>query len=242
MQIKIVFSSEKDIIIPIHYNSLVQAFIYNNIDDELASFLHDRGYQVNNRVFKLFTFSRILNRGKKEGRHFNFGNKIQLIVASPIEEFCKSIANHMLQSDSLYIGQSDIRVDQIQIIPYQVNREDIMVETLSPIVTYSTLYKADGSRYTLYFTPDESDFSRIVSENLVRKYNAFYNDDISLDEVIEIVPDGQYKQSITYYKDFLVKGISGRFILRGDMRLLQMGVDTGFGSKNSQGYGCVKLL
>ena len=37
MQIKIVFSSEKDIIIPIHYNSLVQAFIYNNIDDELAS-------------------------------------------------------------------------------------------------------------------------------------------------------------------------------------------------------------
>ena len=42
MQIKIVFSSEKDIIIPIHYNSLIQAFIYNNIDDELASFLHDR--------------------------------------------------------------------------------------------------------------------------------------------------------------------------------------------------------
>lgn len=242
MQIKINFSSEKEIIIPIHYNNIVQAFIYNNIDQNLATFLHDNGYNSNGRNFKLFTYSRILGRGKKENDKFNFGRKLEIIVSSPLEKFCKSIANNMLQRDDLFLGTNIIKVDQIQIFNYTVEKDEILIDTLSPIVSYSTLLKHDKSKYTLYYMPGESDFTRIVSENIVRKFNALHNTDIPLDDGIEIIQKGPSVQNATYYKNILIKGASGKFIIKGNKALLQLGVDTGFGSKNSQGFGCVRLL
>src|SRR5690554_3601 len=116
MQVKIRFSSNKDILLPVHYNHIIQAFIYNNIDRDLAMFLHDNGYTSNGRVFKLFTFSRILNKGKIEGDRFNFGKKIDLIVSSPLDNFCKSIANSMLLSEDLFLGQNKIRAEEIKIL------------------------------------------------------------------------------------------------------------------------------
>lgn len=242
MQIKISFISDKDIILPIHYNNIVQAFIYNNIDEKLAEFLHNQGYINNGRSFKLFTFSRILNRGKKENDRFNFGKKIEFIVSSPLDDFCKSIANFMLQRDDLYLGQNNIKTDQIQIFNQIVDKDEIVVDTLSSIVTYSTLLRPDGSKYTCYFMPREADFNRIITENLVKKYNALNNTNICFDNEIEITPIGQYRQNIIYYKNFIIKGVSGKFLIKGDKRLLQIGLDAGFGSKNSQGFGCVKII
>ena len=242
MQIRISFISEQDIVLPIHYNHILQAFIYNNIDGDLARFLHDKGYSKNSRSFKLFTFSRILNRGRKAGRMLNFGKKIEFIVSSPIEEFCKSISNFMLLRDDLNIGGNRVVVEQIQLDKPLANKEEIVVQTLSPIVTYSTLFRLDGSKYTCYFMPNEGDFNRIVSENLIRKYNAFYNADLSFDEGIEIEAINTPRQNLVYYKNIVVKGASGKFIIRGKKELLQLGLDTGFGSKNSQGFGCVRLL
>lgn len=242
MQIKISFTSDKDIILPIHYNNIVQAFIYNNIDEELSEFLHDKGYISNGRSFKLFTFSRILNRGEKERDNFNFGGKIDLIVSSPLEDFCKSIANFMLQRNDLYLGKNNIKTKEIQIFNPIVEKDEIVVDSLSSIVAYSTLLRPDGSKYTCYFMPREGDFNRIITENLIKKYNAFNNTDVSFDSSIEIIPLGQPKQNFIYYKNIIIKGAGGKFKIRGDRRLLQLGVDAGFGSKNSQGFGCVKII
>lgn len=147
----------------------------------------------------------------------------------------------MLQNEDLFLGQNNLKVEEIQILNSAVEDDEIIVETLSGIVAYSTLYKTDKSKFTYYFMPQERDFNRIVSENLVKKYNAFYNTDLSLDKGIEIVPLDKPKQILTYYKDFIIKCADGKFLIRGDKRLLQLGLDAGFGSKNSQGFGCVKL-
>lgn len=242
MQIKICFTSDKNIVLPIHYNNIVQAFIYNNIDEQLSEFLHDKGYINNGRSFKLFTFSRILNRGKREGEKFNFGKKINLIVSSPLDDFAKSISNYMLQRNDLYLGQNKISTEHIQISNSKVDKEEITIEVLSPIVAYSTLLRADGSKYTCYFMPREKDFDRIITENLIKKYNALNNSDETFDSSVEFIPIGQPKQNIIYYKNIVVKGATGSFIIKGDKRLLQIGLDAGFGSKNSQGFGLVKIL
>lgn len=242
MQIKLSFTSEKNIILPIHYNNIIQAFIYNNIDEELSEFLHDNGYTSNGRNFKLFTFSRILNRAKKENGRFNFGKRIELIVSSPLDDFCKSIANFMLQTDNLFLGQNSIKTDQIQIFNPMVSKDEIVVNTLSSIVVYSTLLRPDGRKYTCYFMPNEPDFDRIVSDNLIRKYNALNNANISFDNEIQIISLNKPRQNLTYYKNTIIKGASGKFLIKGEKELLQLGLDAGFGSKNSQGFGCVKIV
>ena len=242
MQIKLSFTSQKNIILPIHYNNIIQAFIYNNIDDELSAFLHNNGYISNGRSFKLFAFSNILKRGKKENGRFNFGKKIELMVSSPLDDFCKSIANFMLQQDNLFLGQNSIKTDQIQIFNPIVSRDEIVVNTLSSIVVYSTLLRPDGRKYTCYFMPKEPDFDRIVSDNLIRKYNALNNTNISFDNEIEVIPLNQPRQNMTYYKNIIIKGASGKFLIKGKKELLQLGLEAGFGSKNSQGFGCVKIV
>lgn len=241
MQIKIGFTSREDILLPVHYNHIIQAFIYNNIDRNLGEFLHDNGFISKGRVFKLFTFSRILNRGKKENDSFNFGKKIEFIVSSPLDNFCKSIANSMLQKEDLFLGGNSIKAEEIQIHNNKVDDNQIEVETLSGIVAYSTFLKADKGKYTHYFMPEEKDFNRIVSENLVKKYNALHNTDLSFHEGIEIIPLDKPRQILTYYKNFIIKCANGKFLIKGDKRLLQLGLDAGFGSKNSQGFGCVRI-
>ena len=240
MQINVSFTSDKDIVLPIHHNNIVQAFIYNNIDDKLATFLHDGGYLANGRSFKLFCFSRILGKVKKENDKFNFGREIEISVSSPIDKFCKSIANNMLLNEDLFLGQNKIKTEQIQINNQIVDKNEIIVDTLSGIVAYSTFIKPDDSKYTCYFMPKEPDFDRLITDNLIRKYKALY--DKSVDGNIEIVPLNTPTQNITYYKKTIVKGASGKFLIKGDKSLLQIGLDAGFGSKNSQGFGCVKIL
>jgi CRISPR/Cas system endoribonuclease Cas6 (RAMP superfamily) len=51
--------SEKKIVLPVHYNHILQGFIYNTINSELADFLHREGYGEK-RKFKLFAFREYL--------------------------------------------------------------------------------------------------------------------------------------------------------------------------------------
>lgn len=240
MQISISFISDKDIVLPIHYSNIVQAFIYNNIDEKLSEFLHDKGYAANGRTFKMFSYSRVIGDCHAEANRFNFGKKVELIISSPLDNFCKSVANNMLQSNNLYMGQNSIRTEQIQINNQTVNMDEIAISTLSPIVVYSTFIRPDNSKYTCYFMPKEPDFNRLIKDNLIRKYYALRKE--TIESEIEVIPVGPVKQNITYYKKTIVKGASGRFIIKGKKELLQIGVDAGFGSKNSQGFGCVKII
>lgn len=90
---------EEFIVLPIQYNHLVQAAIYNSIDAELAAFLHEKGFADGNRSFKLFAVS--LLRGEfqihKEASSISFKNAIQLTVSSPVDDFCQSLANILLK-------------------------------------------------------------------------------------------------------------------------------------------------
>jgi len=240
LQIRVSFISDKDIVLPIHYNDIVQAFIYSNIDYDLSCFLHDKGFTTNGRTFKMFSFSRIIGRPKMKEGNINFGKKIQLFISSPLDDFCSSIANYMLKSNNMFLGKNNIKTEQIEINNQCVKEDKIIVNTMSPIVVYSTFVRPDNGKYTCYFMPKEPDFNRLIKENLIKKYKALENKIIESD--IEVIPLGPVKQNLTYYKKTIIKGASGKFLIKGAKELLQIGVDTGFGSKNSQGFGCVKVI
>ena len=116
----------------------------------------------------------------------------------------------------------------------------IQVRTLSPVVAYSTLNRPDGSKYTCYFHPREADFQRITSENLRKKFTAFTKTEPPKDN-IEIKPLNEPKLNIINYKNTIIKGYSGIFELTGPQELLQMALDAGLGSKNSQCFGLIRL-
>jgi CRISPR-associated endoribonuclease Cas6 len=230
---------KNEIRLPLHYNHLIQGFIYKTIDKELADFLHNNGYGQH-RKFKLFCFSNLLGKPIIHGNHIIFNKHMHLEISSPNEKICESFANSILKK-TVRLGENLLEVGSIQIDRQDVLDNKIIIQTLSPITAYSTLIRPSGSKYTCYFQPGEEDFSRIVVENLRKKHRAYTGLD-SPEETVSIKPLTQPRLHIVKYKDFIIKGYTGKLSLEGPRSLLQMAVDAGLGSKNSQGFGCVELV
>jgi len=215
--------------LPIHYNHMVQGALYNSIDNDLAEFLHDKGFMMGNRTFKMFSFSRLngpfqLNREKNK---ITFTGKIKLVVSSPIDDFCQSLVNILLTRGSMLFGKPKLEVSKVYIKKMEVSGEN-------------TLLRPDGRKYTCYFQPGDPDYERLLGENLRKKYQAIYGKEAPSGEV-KVKALGRQKLGVIKYKGFIIKGYSGKIQLTGPQSLLQMGVDSGLGSKNSQGFGCVEV-
>ncbi|GAX90694.1 CRISPR-associated endoribonuclease Cas6 [Effusibacillus lacus] len=242
MRFKITLEAVNDFVsLPLQHNEFIQAAIYSSLSPDFAAFLHDKGYRIDNRRFTLFAFSRIMGTYQilRERKQIHFSNPIQLVVSSPVQEFIRDMAQLLLK-DGFRIGSQYLRVTGMEIQEPKVEQEEIVVHTLSPVVAYSTLLRPDGNKYTLYFEPGESDFRRIVTDNLLRKGRLIYGEEVDFHGV-QVEPVGHYKRHIVMYKDSAIKGYSGKFRLKGDRRLLQTAIDAGLGSKNAMGFGLVEV-
>lgn len=246
MQIRLIMERNnirEPITLPLQYNHLVQGMIYHNIDEELAEFLHNKGYIHNKRHFKMFNFSRLMGqfRINRQQKTITFLSDIELYISSPIDNFCQSFGNFLLKKGQIHIGNNDLVIKQIQFIPTHTDSKDVLVKTLSPVVVYSTLLKPEGGKYTCYFMPREPMFQSLIIENLKNKWQAFYNS-TPLEEEFKIYPVGNYKQNLVIYKDTVIKGASGLFRLQGNSNFISFALGVGLGGKGSQGFSCLKLI
>jgi len=234
---------DSELVLPIHYNHLVQGLIYRVLDSRVATFLHNRGFKRGSRSFRLFTFSRLLGsfRLNRQANTIVFTGKVRLVISSPYDAFCESLGKIILSYDRLRIGDGLLRLDGISVATPRVTTDAIDVDTLSPITLYSTLPRPDGTSFTYYFHPREVEFKRLLLANLIRKYEAF-KQQYDRPAQLEVVALGKTKLNIVKYKGGVIKGFSGKFRLTGPRELLQLGLDAGFGSKNAQGFGLCELI
>ena len=68
MRIKITCDIGEGISLPINYNYFLASAIYRFLresDPEYADFLHQEGYELENRRFKLFTFSQLMAKRRE---------------------------------------------------------------------------------------------------------------------------------------------------------------------------------
>jgi CRISPR-associated endoribonuclease Cas6 len=243
LRLYITLAPQEPVILPIHYNYILQSGIYFNLDPELSSFMHDEGYEYGSRTFKPITFSRLngtYHLDKTSG-HISFDGPIRLVVSSPVEEICHSLGTQLLLEGFIELAGQRVPVDSVEARRPIVLSNAITVATLSPVAVYSTLTKADGTRYTCYFQPGESEFEELASKNLVKKYQAVFGVDPP-EGRISIKPLRQPRLHIMYYKDTVIKAYSCRLRLEGPKELILLALNAGLGSKNSQGFGCLEVI
>jgi CRISPR-associated endoribonuclease Cas6 len=245
MRIKVNFAVEKELNIPIDYNYLLQSLIYNQLDGKLSNFLHNQGFIANGRSFKLFTFSRILGNTRfiRDKKMLSISSPFSIAISSPVSDFVQSLAENLIRSNEIKINSESLLVESINIISPPQPKSEIEIKMLSPITVYSTLLTADGKKKTYYYTPYESDFSRLIFENLAKKYKAFYRQVANgLKLRIEPLRVSTRSLKIITYKGTVIKGWLGIYKLTGSPELITLAYDTGLGSKNSQGFGCFEVI
>jgi CRISPR-associated endoribonuclease Cas6 len=219
-----------------------QAAIYSALDPELADFVHNRGFKVAKRALRMIVFSDVLfsERPVREPNGLRFRGPASIVIASPMHEIVSSFATSLLKTGSFRVGDEWFNVIGVNVEDPRIDEDYIVVRTLSPIVVYSTLFRPDGRKYTCYFQPGESDFARLVAENLNRKYQAVYGQHPVGAVKIDVRRCG--RMVIRTFKGTVVKGWHCTLGLHGASDLLKLALDAGLGSKNAQGWGCVERM
>ncbi|SHK20745.1 CRISPR-associated protein, Cas6 family [Anaerobranca californiensis DSM 14826] len=245
MRLGISLSAENPLNLPIHYNHILQGFIYDNLADEIfRSFLHNEGFAYEKRNFKLFTFSKLLGSfaiDKEQGRII-FQSPVKLFVSSPVDKFINEFGRTLIEKETFYLGKNKVKVDRINTNELALDKNEVKIRTLSPIVVYSTVTIYD-KKQTIYHKPGEEGFEILLKENLEKKYTTIFGKKLEeKDFEIKAIYPERIKMAIIKYKGTVIKGYSGDFILKGNPELIKLAYDTGLGSKNSQGFGCIEVI
>ncbi|MBM7558357.1 CRISPR-associated endoribonuclease Cas6 [Marinitoga litoralis] len=229
-----------ELILPIHYNHILQAMILKYINNkEYANFIHDKGYEFNKRKYKMYTFSRIFGEYEIYNQFVKYKNRGQMIISSADNQLMVNLMDQMFKNPIIELINQKVKISKIDyssIIP----SEEFIVKTKSAITVYSTFEK-ENKKKTYYYSPFEEEFNELIKRNLINKYKAFYGIEPKNDN-FNITHTKKPKEVILKYKNIIIKGWMGEFKLNGDPELLQFAYDSGIGSKNSIGFGCVEKI
>ncbi len=244
MRLLLEFSPEKEFVVPIDYNYQIQGFLYKSISPKLAKILHDKGFQIGKRNFKLFTFSRILGdyEFNKADGSIRFLSSFRLVVNSAMNEFTQELAEELLRRKSVRIAAQRVSLSSAEVADSAIDRDKVKIKMLSPVTIYSTLSHPDGRKKTYYYSPFESEFGDLISENARKKFLAYHKKKPQGE--IRLVPlkVNSGNQKIVSYKGTIIKGWTGIYELSGNRELMKMAYDAGLGGKNSQGFGCFEVI
>jgi CRISPR-associated endoribonuclease Cas6 len=247
MQLTVFFNAPSTLAVPVHYGTLLQGLIYRQMQNPaLRHYLHEHGFLLEKRRFKLFTFSRLMGKTSRFDR-FNgsivFTPPLRLVICSPIPFILQELGSGFLRQGHVLLGDARLEVKEVAAASPRVSSSSIRVRMLSPVVMYSTAKPESGRSYTYYYSPFEPRFAELIGANLAKKYLLIYGHRAEQDSFnIRPAEVGEKDFKITRYKETTIKGWLGEYYLSGDPELLQVALDAGLGARNSQGYGCCVLV
>jgi CRISPR-associated endoribonuclease Cas6 len=231
------------IILPIHYKHIQQGLVYNWINDlNYQKFLHDTGFKIKNANYKMFTFSKFFGKTKYDSysKLITFYDHIWFTLSSHDDKFLEYIIDKILFEENYKLIDQNVKVTSIKYDKFYPEKK-IKVKTKSPITAHIS-FKMENKTKTHFFGPMEEEFGDIIRKNLIKKYEAYYgvkpeNTDFSISPV-----GNNLKEVISKYKNFVIKGWEGEFVISGSPELLRIGYDAGFGARNSMGFGLVERV
>ena len=251
---------QRTVTLPINNSYLVSSLIYNVIDQsssEYAERLHEQGYRLDNRAFKLFTFSPVYPAHKRKwvmhenGTMSTSEQLVHVTLSSPKAEFIEHLVVGLMREPFVTIGKERFRVETVRKLDAPVISGDMRFIMLSPVVCS---IKHDMDKHPQYLLPSDPDFKRVFVDNLCRKYQVLYGKPFACSEAdvtFELDADyverkkGQTHKLITLKEgrsdETKIRGVFAPFRIVAPPELIEIGYDCGFGEKNSQGFGMVKV-
>ncbi|MGQ9622930.1 MAG: CRISPR-associated endoribonuclease Cas6 [Candidatus Caldatribacteriaceae bacterium] len=245
MQLVVEFVGDKEVVLPLEHNHLLQAAIYYQIEQPaLRDFLHEQGFALGKRRFKLFVFSRLMGKFRidRERQEIIFVPPCRLVVCSPLSMLMEEMAKGLLRQGQVYLGKNRLTVGSIQVRSTTVTQDCITVRMLSPLTVYST-FNSTNKSFTYYYSPFEPRFFELVRENLAKKHQIVLGHPAQLTNFSFAPIDVRERDfKVVRCKGTIIKGWMGKYRLTGNPKFLEIALSAGLGSKNSQGFGCCELV
>lgn len=240
MQLYVHIELDDPLVLPINYNHIIQAVIYRTLSvmPDYTDFLHNRGYSSGHRQYKMFQFSQLKGKYRIKEKNIIFYSFIELEIRSP-EPLLIQLLDGGFRYCGITFGQKSYKNIRTKINDFTVEKDELIVKTVTPIVVYST---DSTTKYTVYYSPEDIEFYEEIPNNAYRKYQAYYG--VEPDSYVEIkeASDMTAKKLVTKYQGSYIEAWYGNFILFGKRKYLDFLYQTGLGSKNSQGFGMFNII
>jgi CRISPR-associated endoribonuclease Cas6 len=239
--------------LPLSYQYELSSFIYKAIaqaDSSYSSWLHENGFLLNGRPFKLFTFSNLMipkyeilrERGLLRIDCDRIVWQVSFLPEASTEKFVFGLFSEQVFQVGNRNAAVQFRIAQIKTLPPPVFREEMAFRTLSPVCI---LHRRTGIRHFDYLSPEHPEAAGSVRDNLLSKYMAFY--DKPFDGAFDFVfqPSGQPKAKLITIKAGTaqasnVRGFMFNFVMKAPEELMRIAYECGIGSEGSQGFGMVE--
>jgi CRISPR-associated endoribonuclease Cas6 len=257
MRILLKLRSLKDCSYDLKYFHKMQGFFYGLMEDTPYNALHDKpGY-------KFFCFSNLFPVGDPP-QIIRKGEFRSLLFSSPDSALIKLMAAKLAEmrerNQDVHIGEYQFAIEDLRTLTPQFHR-DFRIAAATPIII-----RIPPSRYAEYNVPEglrkhsyvfwrpEIDFSAFVKqleENLFKKYAEFHKDEAAFPERFPVFEQWRFKKQscvniIEAGKERPEVGSVWEFsftTLSADQRkLLEFGLECGFGERNPLGFGFVNIM
>ncbi|OYT34209.1 MAG: CRISPR-associated endoribonuclease Cas6 [Candidatus Aenigmarchaeota archaeon ex4484_52] len=213
---------------------LIQSFIWNLLKNTEFVTWHDK------KTFKFFTFSNIFPI-----TDFKKNEEKTLIISSPNKPIMFVLYRKLKERKKFELGIHNFLITKLNLFEIKLRTKWICG---TPIALYKD--NKNNQYYTPKKNPDIMFFLRRIKENAVKKYNAFYKEDLKF--------DGNLFDKLTYVKsvcvclrknkkDFVIigtlwKNLEKKFYNKDEIKFYKFIMDCGIGEKNSLGFGFMNTI
>jgi CRISPR-associated endoribonuclease Cas6 len=221
------------------YHHKLQGFVYGLLRDSGFDGLHDK------EGYKFFCFSNIFPIKDIMGA----GEAFNLIIASPNAELISSVegALEKILADAdgngrdVNIGEMSFEVVGFKKLETKLKRKDYE--------RYGIPEEERKARY-VYWRPKYSfeAFLKQLSENLIKKFNDFYGTKLREYDLFEqfVFRRTTATKVIIDGREYVMVGSMWEFVWsymdETQRRVIEFGLDAGFGERNSLGFGFVNKI
>jgi len=242
MRLHIVLTSQKRVVLPWDYLNMLRGFLYSAIrrsKPELGEFLHEQGFVAEGHRYKLLNFSLLFPKSAKAIK-----TAIEMIppihwwVSSPFVSTLEALVLTLLSEGKVRLGKIDLEVEKVEVERSPELGNQGIFKTLSPIVVSSGIYK-NGKLEHLFLSPEDEKFWKVLEQNLRRKAKVLGINAPA--EPLKFEKIGKWRSKLFEIETTKVKGWEGSFFVQGPSELIKIGYEAGFGERNTQGFGMVRL-
>lgn len=213
----------------------IQGLIYYLLQNSEYSEIHDKPR------FKFFTFSDLYPAGD-----FYPNKEKTLVISSPNPYFIRAIEENLREMEYIYLSTLPCKIISVRIFKPKPSK---IFRSGSPLVLLKD--KNKGIYFSLRDHGDRKFLLDRVKENAVKKYNAYYDDELSLNDE-EIFDRWVLKKEVAVQmamkgKKFLIIGsvwkrLEKMYIPKHLRRFYNFIMECGIGEKNSLGFGFLNVV
>lgn len=256
MRIKLTLENRPGSKLSLHYQYEFSSAIYkilSKADPVFSEWLHNTGYTLEGRRFKLFTFSRLdfgtpFRINRDEGT-VTLGGRQQLLLSFFVPGAVEKFVAGVFQDQKFGIGTKplppvDFSIQQVELTAPPVFQSVMRFRTLSPIVMPE---RAEGYANEQYRSPEDAGYERLFFQNLAHKYESARQHGLAgelAEGPMRFRLLSQPQSRLVTIKagtpqETRIRGFDFEFELEAPADLLRFGYYAGFGEDNAQGFGMV---